>query len=216
MKNWTRTSLIFLAFSIGACESQAPTAPTSSLTPSGALATGAQGQVTSLTAVGAGDIQQAKGGKPGPPGGKDNDKVTYSVEAVAPGCADGNAWVLPNNGESEGLFARWPDDLTVTTVAPGGGVSLTGRASANVVLGKRPFDWVALYLDTNIGQPDRVRYNTDALPISIVGGLSSNVFTIVVDAPFANLYPLTARGNKQGPSVGTICVGDLVYTQQPS
>ena len=137
------------------------------------------------------------------------------MEAVAPGCVAGNAWVLPNNGESgEGLFARWPDDLTVTTVAPGGGVSLTGRASANVILGKKPFDKVVLYLDTNIGLPNRVRYNTDPLRILNIVDPSSNTFTIEVRAAAAAVYPLTARGNKQGPSVGTICVGDLVFTQQ--
>ena len=135
-------ALVVMMLGLG-CEQGTPTSPTSSLTQSGALATDAQGQVTSLTAAGAGDIQQARGGKPGPPGGRDDDKVTYRVEAVALGCADGNAWVATNGESREGLFARWPDDLTVTTVAPGGGVSLTGRASANVILGKKPFDKVA-------------------------------------------------------------------------
>ena len=81
-----RTALISSALLVAvlgwACESQAPTAPTSSLTQSGALATGAQGQMTTVSDGGAGDIQQARGGKPG---GKNDDKVRYSVVTVPPG-----------------------------------------------------------------------------------------------------------------------------------
>ena len=207
MKNWTRTSLIFLAFSIGACESQAPTAPTSL----GPAAVGvSSGSVASGTSA-SGALGVRRGGK------RKDDKPVFEVDAVlAWPCTAlnaSNSWVSTSPGlTGDGsLSPRWAQgDLTVTTVAPGGGVFLTGRASVNVILGK---DKVALYMDTNIGLPNRVRYNTDALPISIVGDTSSGTFAIQVRADPVNVYPLTARGNKQGPSVGTICVGDLVYTK---
>ena len=230
MKSWTRTSLILLAFSIGACESQSPTAPTSSLTPSGALATGAQGQVTSLTAVGAGDIQQAKGGKPCEEGdtrpkcndeGNDNNKVAYSVKATKGDCNDPlwNAWIGADGVTGEkGLFVRWgDDDLTVTTVPlPGSGFALVllhNNAIANVIDKKGQIVGVDLY----IRDDNRTRYRTDRLPIfSTVTVDSVNGFTIHVNAPNATVFKLkTGSGGPVVGTVGTICVGDLDFTPIP-
>ena len=238
MKNWTRTSLIFLAFSIGACESQAPTAPTSSLTQSGALATGAQGQMTTVTDGGAGDsgIRQLKGGKPceegdtrpkcneEPPDGNDNDKVRYFVNAVAgPSCSDpDNTWssdptrsaLTHQNGS---LNPRWGNGaLTVTTKPDDGvGVPLMLMNDAFVVvladrLKGQPSQIIAV--DLYIKDEAFTQHETDRLFISPVPVDSANGFTIPVQRDGVRVYE-----GKTGVSVGTICVGDLKYTpQQPS
>ena len=232
MKNWTRTSLIFLAFSIGACESQAPTAPTSSLTQSGALATGAQGQMTTLTDVGAGDsgIRQLKGGKPceegdtrpkcneEPPDGNDNDKVRYFVNAVAgPSCSDpNNTWssdptrsaLTHQNGS---LNPRWGNGALTVTTKPDD-VPLMNDAFV-VVLADRlkgqPSQIIAV--DLYIKDAAFTQYETDRLFISPVLVDSADGFTIPVQRDGVRVYE-----GKTGVSVGTICVGDMVFTPTPT
>ena len=226
MKNWTRTSLILLAFSIGACESQAPTAPTSSLTQSGALATGAQGQTTTLADVGARDsgIQQAKGGNPGPPGGKDDDKsVAYSVKATQGDCPSRNddpvlnrndplwnAWTsdIPGFTSKNTLFTKWPIGALTVTINGPGNIELKGK-SATVGMHKGQIVKVGLY-----GGFGGVRYTTGQLDITPFDNPSPNAFPIQVRQDGVHVYPLTAKGNKTGLSVGTICVGDLEFTPQ--
>ena len=229
MKNWTRTSLLLLAFSIGACEGQGPTAPTSSLTQSGALATGAQGQMTTLTDGGTGDIQQARGGKDcvkgdtrpkcneEPPDGDGNDKVTYSVDAVAPppslGCADWNTWISSSPGfthQNGSLSPRWgPGDLKVTT-KPDVGMRVPLMNDAFVVV----------FADKVKGQPSKIiavdlfikdaafaQYETDRLFISLTVSVdSADGFTIPVQRDGVRVYE-----GKTDEFVGTICVGDLDF-----
>ena len=81
MKNWTRTSLILLAFSIGACESQAPTAPTS-LGPA-AVGVSSGSVVSGTSASGALGVRG---------GGRKGDGVVFEVDATLgdSGCTDAN------------------------------------------------------------------------------------------------------------------------------
>ena len=234
MKSWTRTSLILLALSIRACESQAPTAPTSSLTQSGALASGAQGQMTTVTGGGTGDIQQARGGKEcvegdtrpkcneQPPEENNNDKVRYLVNAVLAGpCTTtnkDNAWFSTSSAlthQNGSLNPRWgpgPGGLTVTTSAPDS-VPLMNDAFVVVLADKlegQPSQIIAV--DLFIKDAAFTQYETDRLFISPAVPVDSvNGFTIRV-----RQNPVSVYEGKTGTSVGTICVGDRVFTPTPT
>ena len=228
MKNWTRTSLILLAFSIGACEGQGPTAPTSSLTQSGALATDAQGQVTSLTAVGAGDIQQARGGKGG---GK--DKVAYSVVLNAGDFCPSvpSTWesLSPANTSPTHLSAQWtvytdPGRLQVCPENPdpqgGDPACLTIRGGVNFSTqggDGRTITSLQLWIREDPDGSSKNEffgetYTTGSLlPSGNQGGNldGSETVTVHVHDAFAELRP-TKKGGKI--VYGTSCVGDAVLT----
>ena len=228
MKNWTRTSLIFLAFSIGACESQGPTAPTSSLTQSGALATGAQGQMTTLTDGGTGDIQQARGGKPCEEGdtrpkcndeGNDSNRVAYSVLAEKGSCPfrtaqdQANAWAsgIPGFTREGDLHPRWTArQLTVSPKKEDGVLGAELRGVVVIVQADHgTIDRVTFYMRDD----ENIKHRSEGLTISPVGVDPVNGFTINVDNPSVTVFKL--KNPSGGPVVGTagtICVGDLVYT----
>ena len=217
--------------SIGACESQAPTAPTSSLTQSGALATDAQGQVTSLTAAGAGDIQQAKGGK----GGGNQGTVTYEFKVVRDGdnfCSsvgqDASAWHSPeptlpreiklSDKISTGAFWRGVDQADKLTVWPdGAGEALQGGS-------------VGLQVDSGIITSVQLRgcipqagFDCGRIkPNYTTGSLSpaeDQVGRSLLDKPLMVTVHVHRSGvevfSQQGRKFyGKSCVGDVVLTRQ--
>ena len=86
---------------------------------------------------------------------------------------------------------------------------------ANVVVRKGEIEEVVLY---NGNQETGVRYTTGEISFTTSGGAllddgtAPDQFTIT-GTDNVPVYPLTTRGNKRGPQVGTICVGDMVYTR---
>ena len=104
-------------------------------------------------------------------------------------------------------------DLTVTV----DGLLLEGRAIAGVGIHKGEVDWVNL----SIGDADTgIRYTTGKIPFTTIGSLQDDGSApdgFIISGPENNnivdVFPLTARGNKTGPTIGTICFGDLVYTR---
>ena len=225
MKNWTRTSLIFLAFSIGACESQAPTAPTSSLTQSGALATDAQGQVTSLTAAGAGDIQQAKGGK----GGGKQGTVTYTFKVVPDTFCNGDssAWHSPkptlpseiklSDKINTGASWRGVDQADKLTVWPDGaeeelqGGSVGFRVDSGIITSVQFFGCIPQDgFDCGRIKPN---YTTGLFsPAEDQGGVSllDKPQMVTVHVHRSGVEVFSQQGKK---FYGTSCVGDVVLTR---
>ena len=142
---------------------------------------------------------------------KDNDKVTYSVEAKQADCPNEvNAWTSTTDGETHhngSLSPRWgPGDLTVTTKpADGMGVPLMNDAFVVVLADKvkgQPSE--IINVDLYIKNAAFAQYETDRLPAT--GTPSPTGFTIEVGEPEANVYV-----GKTGLFVGTICVGDLDF-----
>ena len=205
MKNWTRTSLIFLAFSIGACESQAPTAPTS-LGP--ATVGVSSGTVSGTSASGALGIRGGQGK------GKSNDGVVFKVNTLLADCPDDdNAWFSSSSGDNNrtGLYVRWTD-LTVKTKPFEGyeSVTLDNDAQANVLDDKGVIHTVVLYIRNASG----IKFKTDPLPIFPTVPVDLvNEFTIPVRDRAATVHQLKRpAGGPVVDTVGTICVGDLVFT----
>ena len=163
-------------------------------------------------------VPQFKRGGNGKP-----DSSIYSVDANQGACSvQANTWFSTKAGVPTGssLSPRWArGDLTVTTVPVDGNaaVLLTGPAGAGVGVHKGEIDWVRL----SIRDISNVQYTTGKIPFTTSNGplqddgSAPDGFTIsgVADNNIVPIYPLTARGNKRGPQVGTICFGDLVYTR---
>ena len=212
MKNWTRTSLILLAFSIGACESQTPTAPTSLGPAAAAVSSGSVASGTSAS----GTLGVKGGGK-----GKD-DKVAFDVDTtlgVGEGVNGGDFCTIPANAwfsiEPHGftskntLFTKWPPGAVkvTTTGGPGDDVMLNGQSTSVGTDNKGQIVAVRLF-----GGSGGVRHRTGTL--AIIGAPlnpSPKGFTIHVHQAAADVFPTIAKGNKTGAFVGTICVGDLVF-----
>ena len=104
----------------------------------------------------------------------------------------------------------------MTTKAVGGNapVALNYLANANVGAHRGQIDFVVLYIRN---QATNVNYTTGEISFTPSGpllddGSVPDQFTITGEDNVL-VYPLTARGNKKGPPVGTICVGDMVYTR---
>ena len=198
------SSALLLAVLGWACESQAPTAPTSL----GPAAVGvSSGSVASGTSA-----SGALGVKPG--GGRGKNAVVFDVDALQHGCpVKTNALISDVPGqtaEKGGLQIRWEAGEVSVTVS---GVVLTGPAflNAGLVDNKGRIEAVALEM---ILDADGTRYSTGQIPIAPVTP-SAGGFEIHVHAD--NITVSQRKRRSGGPvvaTVGTMCFGDLVFTPQ--
>ena len=148
----------------------------------------------------------------GGPGGGGGDKVRYSVEAVAGNCS-GSPYPLwlstepsANSVGAGGGQIVW-DPMSAITLM--NGVELHSRGQANMNVHKGEISHV------NFGRRDdanQVNYTTGGLtPDPAVSPLPQRTFIIEFNR-LTEVFAMIARGNKRGPLLGTICVGELVFT----
>ena len=205
------SSALLLAVLGWACEQGSPTSPTSSLTPPGAPATGAQGQTTTPTAARPGDsgTQQVKGGK-----GK--NQVSYLVD-VEPGdfCgSDPSAWKSGSSASTiprGTLWVTWGNHDNGLEVCPEalGCLSYNGQVAFTKdggLITEVQF-WIA-----DMPCPDCTSYTTDQLSVSVAqdGNLGDgSQVTVHVHDKSENLHLTSGKGRKT--LYGT-CVGDVVLT----
>ena len=156
-----------------------------------------------------------KGGKPGGGGGKPG--VVFEVDVVAGSFCSVSATSantllrVPGQplGRTDkgGLFTRWQDgELRVTST---GGVFLDGNAQGNVQTHKGKIVDIDLQIRDRINEYDVYKI-IDLLNGAKIRDPSPDGFTITVNRNVDIFGP--AKGSKPGPSVGDICIGQLVYT----
>ena len=113
---------------------------------------------------------------------------------------------------SDFYHVKWGHTQSLLVTPAGSSYSLTDDVTLNVRLktSNMTLTAVTLYGQDVIG-PDGIMHETDLIPINPQPAVATG-FTLHVHAPGVTVYRLSGHtGGKRVGSIGTICIGDIVY-----
>ena len=169
--------------------------------------------------------------KPDNPGGgkdKGGDKTAYSVDAVdhgAPLNPDGtytyNSPTLVSTcsgstGETS-LFVRWPRSPAQCIVVTPTGSSYALSDDPQLTVSKKRGKVIAVqFYIQDVAGPDGIMHSSDQIPVDPPVAPSSSGFALHVHADNVPVWRHKAHtGGPRVEMIGTISVGDIVFTPEP-
>lgn len=160
-------------------------------------------------AIATNQTTEVKGGKGG--GG---DALVADVivgDSACPASPSSLASTAPGD-VTDSFHVRWGHTQGLNVTPDGSSYSLTDDVTLNMRLrtNNMTLTSVTLFGQDIIG-PDGIQHETDAIPISPQPVLATG-FTLHVHAAGITVYKLSGHtGGKRVGSIGTICIGDVVY-----
>ena len=162
--------------------------------------------------------------KPDRPPGKGGDKTAYSVVAEDHGAPqDGyNSPTLvstcPGSTTETSLFVRWPRSpaLCIVITPTGSSYALTDDPQLTVSKKRGKVIAVQFYIQ-DVAGPDGIMHSSDQIPVDPPVEPSSAGFTLHVHADDVPVWRHKGHivGGRRMKIIGTISVGDIVFTPVP-